>query len=145
MIPFDSEWSNVDALVKEAIHELKRDEMLFRLHANERSITHRLAVYLEKPFDGWNVDCEYSRIGEDPSNCKRLLLPTTENASRFDMNGSRVYPRASASKLSGVNLARVCHPSSADRGSARGGLVLDGVQACRRQRRLWEWHCILKV
>lgn len=92
MIPFDSKWSEVEALVQEALDELRSDEMLFRLHANERSITHRLAVYLEKPFDGWNVDCEYSRIGEDPSNFKRLLLPTTENANLFDMNGSRVYP-----------------------------------------------------
>ena len=35
--------------------------------------------------------------------------------------------RASASKLCGVIFARVCHPSSADGGSARGGLFVDGV------------------
>ena len=92
MIPFDSKWSDVEALVQVALAELRSDEMLFRLHANERSITHRLAVYLEQPFDGWDVDCEYSRIGEDPNDYKRLLLPTTEQANLFDMNGSRVYP-----------------------------------------------------
>lgn len=92
MIPFDSKWSDVESLVQEALDELRSDEMLFRLHANERSITHRLAVYLEKPFDGWNVDCEYSRIGEDPSIYKRLLLPSAANVTHFDINGSRVYP-----------------------------------------------------
>lgn len=92
MIPFDSEWSDVEALVQVALAELRSDETLFRLHANERSITHRLAVYLEQPFNGWNVDCEHSRIGEDPSNYKRLLLPSAANVNHFDMNGSRVYP-----------------------------------------------------
>ncbi|QDT91736.1 hypothetical protein [Gimesia algae] len=92
MIPFDSKWSDVEALIRVAISELKGDEILFRIHANERSITHRLAVCLEKHFVGWNVDCEYSRIGEDSSNYKRLLLPSAENVTHFDMNGSRVYP-----------------------------------------------------
>jgi hypothetical protein len=92
MIRIDAEWSEVDVLVKAAVADLKSDELLFRLHANERSITHRLALHLEKPFAGWKVDCEYSRIGDDPNNYKRLLLPSAENVTHFDMDGSRVYP-----------------------------------------------------
>jgi hypothetical protein len=92
MIQFDAKWPEVEALIKLALAELKNDEVLFRIHANERSITHRLALCLEKPFTDWNVDCEYSRIGEDPNNYKRLLLPTAESVTHFDMDGSRVYP-----------------------------------------------------
>lgn len=31
----------------------------------EWAITHRLAVYLENSFSGWNVDCEYTKMGGD--------------------------------------------------------------------------------
>ena len=92
MIQIDAKWPDVEALVRTGLASLKGDELLFRNHANERSITHRLAVHLEAPFVGWNVDCEYSRIGEDPSEYKRLLLPSAENVTHFDMDGSRVYP-----------------------------------------------------
>jgi hypothetical protein len=93
MIAIDSPWSEVESLVKRALRKMrKRDAALFQLRANERSITHRLALYLEKQFKGWNVDCEYSRIGEDPMSYKKVLLPTESGGSPFDMSGSRVYP-----------------------------------------------------
>jgi len=67
--------------------------LLFRNHANERSITHRLAVRLERRFEGWDVDCEYSRIGNDLNAYKKLLLPYEDGGvSYFDAEGSRVYP-----------------------------------------------------
>ena len=31
---------------------------------HERSTTHRLAVYFDPLFTGWNVDCEYDRDGQ---------------------------------------------------------------------------------
>jgi hypothetical protein len=92
MIQINAKWFEVEVLVRAALDDLKNEKLLFALHANERSITHRLAVYLEEPFTGWNVDCEYSRIGEDRSVYKRLLLPSAENVTHFDMDGSRVYP-----------------------------------------------------
>lgn len=39
------------------------DRRLFTAKVHERSLTHRLAVYLEHAFDGWNVDCEYDLKG----------------------------------------------------------------------------------
>jgi hypothetical protein len=38
-----------------------RDADLLRNDVNERTITHKLAEYLEPEFPGWNVDCEYNR------------------------------------------------------------------------------------
>jgi hypothetical protein len=37
---------------------LKRDAHILKADANERTISHRLAGYLEPYFDGWNVDCD---------------------------------------------------------------------------------------
>jgi hypothetical protein len=92
MITVDTPWPEIEALVNQAVAKLKKDVLLFRIHANERSITHRLALYLEEPFAGWDVDCEYSRIGEDPNKYKKLILPEEGSLTDFDMDGSRVYP-----------------------------------------------------
>ena len=45
--------------VARAIDRLfRRDESLFKLDVNERSIAHRLAAYLQDEFgDEWDVDC----------------------------------------------------------------------------------------
>lgn len=45
-----------------ALYDFKeRDSQLLELTADERAATHRIAVYLEKYFPGWYVDCEYNR------------------------------------------------------------------------------------
>lgn len=46
---------------------LAEDAYLFEADANERSISHRLALYLEEEFPGWNVDCEYNRDQHEPN------------------------------------------------------------------------------
>ncbi len=38
----------------------RRDRRLFDLNADEWTIAHRLAVYLEQEISGWHVDCEYN-------------------------------------------------------------------------------------
>jgi hypothetical protein len=43
---------------------LARDRYLFVHRVGERAISHRLAIYLEAQFPGWDVDCEYDRDGE---------------------------------------------------------------------------------
>jgi hypothetical protein len=42
---------------------LKNDFFLLESNAHERSITHKLAEYLQDEFEEWNVDCEYNRKG----------------------------------------------------------------------------------
>lgn len=39
----------------------KNDWYLLEVWVNERSLTHRLAVYLEEFFQDYHVDCEYNR------------------------------------------------------------------------------------
>ncbi len=80
---------NIKEALDEALSQLIRsDADLLRIDANERSITHRIALYLEKYFSGWNVDCEYNRDGHEP---KRLGL-NPEQISSDDTNGKTVYP-----------------------------------------------------
>jgi len=42
---------------------LKKDSNLLKIDVHERSITHKLAEYLQTQFPYWNVDCEYNRKG----------------------------------------------------------------------------------
>jgi len=55
-------------IVDQAINQFYRNDLfLLDVSASEWSIAHRIAVYLEKAFKGWNVDCEYNRTREDRS------------------------------------------------------------------------------
>ena len=53
----------------------------------ERTLTHRLAVHVEKQFPGWQVDCDYNRLGE-----RTLRLPHGSIVSTDDALGKSVYP-----------------------------------------------------
>ena len=64
-----------------------RETFLFEKDLGERTLTHRLAVYLEKQFSGWEVDCDYNRLGE-----RRLRLPHGTIVSTDDELGKSVYP-----------------------------------------------------
>lgn len=76
--------------VAEAVKVLfAKDGYLLIEDVNERSISHHLAVHLEKQFQSWHVDCEYNRDGHNP---KRLHLTSDcTNNSELE-NGSRVFP-----------------------------------------------------
>ena len=64
-----------------------REAFLFEKDLGERTLTHRLAVYLEKQFSGWEVDCDYNRLGE-----RRLRMPHGSIISTDDELGKSVYP-----------------------------------------------------
>lgn len=83
--------------VKHAIDHLFRyDEALFRLDVNERSISHKLAAYLQDEFEGeWDVDCEYNRRNHDNENIKKKLMGLPGFTARVgvdDMKAQTVYP-----------------------------------------------------
>jgi len=63
----------------------QHDVELITVNASERSITHKLAEYLQKEFPCWHVDCEYNRYGNDikriPNTCfiEKYNLSAKEN------------------------------------------------------------------
>jgi hypothetical protein len=64
-----------------------RETHLLEKDLGERTLTHRLAVHLEKQFPGWDVDCDYNRLGE-----RTLRLPKGTIVSTDDAIGKSVYP-----------------------------------------------------
>ncbi len=87
----------VQRCLAEALHRLyDTDADLISLDVNERSLTHRLALYLTPLFPGWDVDCEYNR---DDAESKRIdeveddLRKYEEGeVSSRDTRGRTVYP-----------------------------------------------------
>ena len=87
---------DIVARLNEALRELyTHDRHLLEVDANERAITHRLAVYLEKLFPDWDVDCEYNRIGFDDSS-KRLK--DVRGVLRGEMARQRTARRSGGAK-----------------------------------------------
>jgi hypothetical protein len=50
---------------------------LLAADANERSMSHRIAIYLEQEMPGYNVDCEYNRDGFDVKRLQLSPYPTS--------------------------------------------------------------------
>jgi len=64
-----------------------RDADLFARDLGERTLTHRLAVHLERQFPDWNIDCDYNRLGD-----RTWLLPKGSIVSTDDEFGKSIYP-----------------------------------------------------
>ena len=64
-----------------------RETYLLEHDLGERTLTHRLAVHLEKQFTGWEVDCDYDRLGE-----RTLRLPHGTIVSTDDYFAKSIYP-----------------------------------------------------
>ena len=76
------------SVVNALMEFIERDRYLLEVDANERSITHRIALYLQAEFPNLDVDCEYNRDNHEP---KELMLPGGEPDS-YDTNAQTVYP-----------------------------------------------------
>ncbi len=93
---------------------LERDVYLLRSDANERSISHRLALYLQQQFAGWDVDCEYNRDGHEPKRLSR----SPRRVSTDDSQGQTVYPdiivhhRGLADNLLVIEMKKSTNPQS---------------------------------
>lgn len=67
---------------------ITKDFLLLKFDANERSITHRLALYLEAEFPEYHIDCEYNRNNAD----QKKLMTFRLNIESDNTNGVSVYP-----------------------------------------------------
>lgn len=80
--------SDVERRLRSAYGKLlQEDRVLLELDANERSITHKLAEYIQEEFVGWHVDCEYNRDGH---RSKRVRLD--HDIPPADTDAQTVYP-----------------------------------------------------
>jgi hypothetical protein len=82
----DYNFEEVRARVESAIHKLWQDDLdLIDRNVNERSITHRLAIYVEEAFSEWeyHCDCEYNRNYSGPKRLKDLKPDDTDPTSTY--------------------------------------------------------------
>src|SRR4051794_31473572 len=64
-----------------------RETHLLEKDLGERTLTHRLAVQVEKQFPGWEVDCDYNRLGD-----RTLRMPKGSTVSTDDDIGKSIFP-----------------------------------------------------
>lgn len=86
----DVERTDIEKLIQISLNEFFANERpLLDVDANERSISFKLATYIQKhvPSD-WNVDCEYNRDGNEPKH----LGISIESIHSDDTEGKTVYP-----------------------------------------------------
>jgi hypothetical protein len=89
MVTVQDNIDNIKSLVELALKDLfEKDSYLFCVDANERSLTHKLAVYLAAYFPDYDVDCEYNRDGAVP----KRLLACKQSIESDDTNAITVYP-----------------------------------------------------
>ena len=79
--------AELEKVVKAIEQFYAREAWLFDKDLGERTLTHRLAVQLEKQFEGWDVDCDYNRLGE-----RLLKLPHGSIVSTDDELGKSIFP-----------------------------------------------------
>jgi len=102
-----------------ALQELyHKDKYLLNEDVNERSVSYRLAMYLQNEFKDWAVDCEYNRNVLETDLIKRLSSPHLigETATTTDLRATTVYPdiiihhRGTDNNLIVIEIKK--HPSS---------------------------------
>src|SRR2546423_1612256 len=93
---------------------LERDAHSLRVDANERTISHRLAGYLESYFDGWNVDCEYNRNHDDPKRLEipRRKIPNDDTQARTVFPDSIVHKRDTDENLLVIEMKKTTSQES---------------------------------
>lgn len=81
--------SEIRKKLKKSLKKLReKDKYLLDIAVNERTITHRLAMYIQELFPDWHVDCEYNRDGMD----KKALLTLFININSDDLDAKTVFP-----------------------------------------------------
>jgi len=90
------ETNEIQTGVKYALSKLlSLDGYLLEKDANERSVTHRLGLYLQQAFPDWHVDCEYNRDGDVPKRLqanKQRYRSAADGESHRDTEGKTVFP-----------------------------------------------------
>jgi len=90
MIPEDLKRS--DDFIKAVSEFLLKEKFLLNEDLNERTMTHKLAEYLQKYFQDYNVDCEYNRMMKDKDYTTKTLLLSIDIITSDDSKQTTVMP-----------------------------------------------------
>lgn len=93
MVVDEFTFDEVRRIVTEALNALSKEPKLFTFRINERTLTQRLSLHLQKRFgDKLSVDCEYNRMWEDNEDLVKELPWGAEQVWTDDEDGRTVYP-----------------------------------------------------
>ena len=81
-----------DDFVKALSEFLLKEKFLLASDLNERTMTHKLAEYLQKYFQDYNVDCEYNRMMTNQGYDTKQLGLDLKNVETNDIKGTTVIP-----------------------------------------------------
>lgn len=93
MIPED--WKDGDLFLKTMREFLDQEKFILKNDLNERTISHKLAEYLKKSFEKYDVDCEYNKMQSgkiDKRYVHKTLNLDTESLESDSADGITVYP-----------------------------------------------------
>ncbi|MDU6750364.1 MAG: hypothetical protein E6447_22175, partial [Bradyrhizobium sp.] len=79
--------SELNRLISALQEFYARERFILDRDLGERTLTHRLAVHIERNFLGWDVDCDYNRLGD-----RAMLLPRGSIVSTDDDLAKSIYP-----------------------------------------------------
>jgi hypothetical protein len=81
------------------LYNLDKELLEQKFNINERTVMHRLAVYIEEEFPDYDVDCEYNRMVDPTGNitdgdywAKTINLEVDEFISGEDDEAKTVFP-----------------------------------------------------
>lgn len=131
-VPEAIAWEEIEPRIQSAVRQLqKADAFLLRNEANERTISHRLAMYLDCEFPGWDVDVEYNRAGTEGDSkriadweqvdWKEIAGDADPKQLVHDMEARTVYPdiivhrRGTEANLLVIELKKSGRPGDLDR------------------------------
>src|SRR4030042_3754738 len=98
-VPKVYEKEEIEYKIKIALGILfKNDSFLLEKDVNERSISHKLAEYLQEQFPDYDVDCEYNWQTDDyeERSHKKQVVFTSEEEALF-------YPKTDKEKIKDNN------------------------------------------
>lgn len=86
------DFEEVRQKLKAALKKLRvKDSFLIKADTNERTISHKLAEYLQEEFPNWNVDCEYNRHGYDIKKLRVTHMPKG-NVELNETEAKTIFP-----------------------------------------------------
>lgn len=79
---YELEFEEIKKKVLDSINELYfKDYYIIDNDVNERSITHKLAIYLQNQFTDYDIDCEYNRNMKSPKEI--VFIETSKKGKVF--------------------------------------------------------------
>ncbi len=88
-----NDFSRTCGVIEALLEFLSKEQFLLKNDINERTLTYKLAIYLQKYFSDYDVDCEYNRMMKNEGYIKKALrLPVDGHVEISDTTQKTVYP-----------------------------------------------------